>query len=82
MVLRSIIIILIMVFALQKFLQDCSRLSQTLDFSVVCPHHQNGVAECAIQTISLWVRIMLLHVSLHWPDQADLELWPFSVTQK
>ena len=23
---------------------------------------------------------MLLHASLHWPDQADLEHWPFAVT--
>jgi hypothetical protein len=22
---------------------------------------------------------MLLHMSLHWPEQADLELWPFAL---
>jgi len=54
-------------------------LSQTLDFSGVGAHHQNEVTEQAIQTISSWAQNMLLHASLHWPDQEDLELWPFAV---
>jgi hypothetical protein len=42
-------------------------------------HHQNGVAERAIQTVTSWARAMLLHAVLHWPDQADLSLWPFAL---
>jgi hypothetical protein len=42
-------------------------------------HHQNGVAERAIQTVTWWARAMLLHSILMWPDQADLSLWPFAL---
>jgi len=52
----------------------------TLDFIGIGAHHQNGVAANAIQTISSWVRTMLLHASLHWPEQADFKLWTLAVT--
>jgi hypothetical protein len=50
-----------------------------LEFSGVGAHHQNDVAERAIQTVSSLARTMLLHMLLHWPAQADLELWPFAL---
>jgi hypothetical protein len=34
-------------------------------------HHQ--------QTIFNWSRAMLLHFVLHWPQQANENLWPFFV---
>ena len=52
--------------------------SQELDFSGVGAHHQNGVAEQAIQTATSWAPAMMIHAILHWPDQADLSLWPFA----
>jgi hypothetical protein len=40
---------------------------------------QNGVAEHAIQTVTRWAHSMLLHSIIHWPEQADLSLWPFAM---
>jgi hypothetical protein len=48
-------------------------------FSGVGAKFQNGVAERAIQTITAWARTMMLHSIMHWPDAANLELWPFAM---
>ena len=52
--------------------------NQTIDFAGVGAHHQNGVAERAIQTVTQWARALLLHAVISWPDSADLSLWPFA----
>jgi transposase InsO family protein len=67
------------IFATKAFRAHCDYKGQELEFSGVGAHHQNGVAERAIKTLSSMARTMLLHMSLHWPKQADLELWPFAL---
>jgi hypothetical protein len=42
-------------------------------------HHHNGTAEHAIQTIMNMSCTMMLHAAIHWPDVADLTLWPMVV---
>jgi hypothetical protein len=42
-------------------------------------HHQNGVAERVIQTISNMARAMILHASMHWKDLIDASLWQMAV---
>ena len=42
--------------------------------------HQNGVTECAIQTISSCAHIMLSHTSLYWLNQAYLGIRIFAVS--
>jgi hypothetical protein len=42
-------------------------------------HHQNGVAERAIQTISNMARAMILHASMHWKYGIDASLWHMAV---
>ena len=42
-------------------------------------HHQNGVAEWAINTVQVMAQAMLLHVQLNWPDEFDPSLWPFAL---
>eukprot|EP00934_Nitzschia_sp_Nitz4_P006833 Nitzschia sp. Nitz4//scaffold525_size3836//2031//2952//NITZ4_009259-RA/size3836-processed-gene-0.0-mRNA-1//-1//CDS//3329553952//6823//frame0 len=66
-------------FANLEFQADIDRCGQRISFSGVGTHHQNGVAERSIRTISDWARTMLLHQVLHWPEQADLTLWPFAL---
>jgi hypothetical protein len=47
-------------------------MDQTIDFCGVGAHHQNGVAERDIFTVTEMARAMLLHAVLHWPDVTDL----------
>ena len=66
------------VFRSQEFRSDLDRKHQTIRFSGVGAHHQNGVAERAIKTICYLARTMLIHSALSWPRANDLELWPFA----
>ena len=61
------------------FRHDIEVQDQTIDFSGVGAHHQNGVSERTIQTVTMWARALLLHALIHWPDQANLRLWPFAL---
>ena len=67
------------IFAADPWTSDCEAKQQENEFSAVEAHHQNGVAERAIQTIAYWARAMMLHVAIHWPDKADIKLWPFAM---
>jgi hypothetical protein len=67
------------IFATKALRAHCDYKGQELEFIGVSARHQNGVAERAIQTVSSLARTILLHMSLHWPEQADLELWPFAL---
>jgi hypothetical protein len=62
-----------------KFCEDVAKCGQTIDFSGVGAHHQNGVAKRAIGTITRLARAMMLHQAIMWPDRADLKLWPFAM---
>jgi hypothetical protein len=42
-------------------------------------HHQNGVAERTIQTISNMARAMILHASMHWKNGIDASLWLMAI---
>ena len=66
-------------FKAEEFIKSLDSTKQTISFSGVGAKHQNEVAERTIQTISWWARAMLLHAVLHWPDAANLELWPFAM---
>ena len=44
--------------------------NQYITFSGVGAHHQNGVAERAIKTITWWARTMMLHAIIMWPEHA------------
>ena len=46
------------VFSSAAFHSHCSDLGQSLRFSGVGAHHQNGVAERAIQTITTWLELI------------------------
>jgi len=66
-------------FGSSEFLADIEAKGQVINFSGVGAHHQNGVAERSIQTITKLARAMMLHATLMWPDSANLELWPFAM---
>lgn len=66
-------------FNCKEFLADIESKGQTISLSGVGAHHQNGVSERAIKTITSWARAMLMHMVIHWPDCSDLALWPFAL---
>ena len=61
-----------------EFVRSIEENGQAIKFSGVGAHHQNGVAERTIKTISSWARTMLLHATIHWPEQNHLNLWPYA----
>lgn len=67
------------VFRSKEFKADLDIHQQTIEFSGVGAHHQNGIAERAIRTISDMARTMMIHANLHWPTQVDCNLWPFAI---
>jgi hypothetical protein len=63
----------------KKFVAHINETQQMMHFCGTNAHHQNGVAERAIQTISNMARAMILHASMHWKDGIDAFLWPLTV---
>ncbi len=68
-----------LIFNSAEFMEHINSMDQLIDFSGVGAHHQNGVAERNIRTVTEWARTMMLHAVLHWPDEVDLDLWPFAL---
>jgi Reverse transcriptase (RNA-dependent DNA polymerase)/GAG-pre-integrase domain len=66
-------------FSNREFAEDLKQFRQIHTFAGVGAHHQNGVAERAIQTIMGMSRTMMLHAAIKWPDTCDLSLWPMAV---
>ena len=66
-------------FGNKLFREDVAANNQTIDFSGVGAHHQNGVAEHAIGTVTRFARTMMLQQAILWPDAASLKLWPFAM---
>ena len=67
------------IFNSKKYVNDCEEQNQTLDFCGVGAHHQNGVAERSIQTVTNMARTLLIDAAIHWPDEVDLDLWPLAM---
>ncbi|MGH7974178.1 MAG: hypothetical protein ACREBR_01535, partial [bacterium] len=68
------------VFTATQFRQHLEEFNQGLSLSGVGAHHQNGVAERAIRTVMNRARILMLHASMRWPEEADSSLWPFALS--
>ena len=67
------------VYKSEAFLKDLESRKQTMKFCGVGAHHQNGIAERAIRTVSESARSMLLHAAIHWPENVTLDLWPLAM---
>ena len=64
-------------FNAQIFKESIAAAKQTINFCGANAHHQNGVAERMIQTITYRARALLLHAMFHWPEVVTSEFWPF-----
>lgn len=68
------------VFKASEFLNKLHTHGQSIKFSTTGAHWQNGVAENAIKITVTRARTMMIHSSLHWPDEYDKSLWPMAVS--
>jgi hypothetical protein len=70
----------ITVFFTSKLFKDaCQQQHQRLTLCGVDAHHQNGIAERYIRTITERARTMLIHAMINWPDIITEDLWPFAI---
>ena len=67
------------VYKSKEFQDDLLQREQTINYSGVGAHHQNGIAERAIHTVSESAHAMLLHAAMHWPQEVSMDLWPFAI---
>jgi len=66
-------------FGAKEFVDAIIARGQQVKYCGVGAHHQNGVAERSIRTVSNMARVMMLHASIRWPETADATLWPMAV---
>jgi hypothetical protein len=66
-------------FTSQDFARHLVQFEQQTRFAGTSAHHQNGIAERAIQTVMSTARAMIIHAAIHWPSVVDSELWPLAV---
>jgi hypothetical protein len=66
-------------FKANKFVAHINEIQQMMHFCGTNAHHQNGVAERAIQKISNMARAMILHASMHWKDGIYASLSPMAI---
>ena len=55
------------------------KCDKKLDLCEVGAHHQNGIAENYIKTISLSTRTLLIHAKQRLPEAHSIILWPFAI---
>ena len=67
------------IFKSKEFTQSIRELDQTIKFSGTGAHHQNGIAERAIRTVTERARTMMHHSSIHWPEVFSVDLWPYAL---
>lgn len=65
-------------FAEALFVQDAKDKAQRITYCGVGSHHQNGIAERRIRTLTEDARTMLSHGQHLWPEVINKSLWPFA----
>ena len=66
------------IFAACAFINNIESGLQNIKFSGVGAHHQNGIAERAIQSILSKAQTILMHAAIHWPSMVETNLWPMA----
>jgi len=67
------------IFTKSQFRDALLLANQGHTVSGIGTHHQNGLAERTIKTIQDMICTMLIRLSIHWPDEYDVQLWPFAM---
>ena len=66
-------------FKANAFVDHIRNSGQRIQYCGTNAHHQNGVAERSIRTVSNMSRALILHAAAHWPNGMDSSLWPMAV---
>ena len=66
------------IFAEKAFRDEVSSSNQRITYCAVGAHHQNGIIERHIQTLTHGARTNLLHAQRRWPEARGSILWPFA----
>mmetsp|Transcript_8113 Transcript_8113/g.11817 ORF Transcript_8113/g.11817 Transcript_8113/m.11817 type:complete len:442 (+) Transcript_8113:3455-4780(+) len=66
-------------FADNMFRDSVARSHQTISYSGVGQHNQNGKAEKRIRDLQDAARTMLLHAERQWPSAINTHLWPYAL---
>ena len=66
-------------FADNLFKQDLAEKGQTISYSGVGAHFQNGRAEKKIRDLREASRKMLIHAMARWPQAIIVNLWPYAL---
>jgi len=53
--------------------------TNSLPFTGVNAHHQNGIAERRIEELQVMARTMLIHAHRRWPSAITANLWPYAI---
>jgi len=67
------------IFTKSQFCNTLLSANQGHMVSGVGAHHQNGLAKHTIKTVQEMTHAMMIHLSIHWPDEYDVQLWPFAM---
>ena len=65
-------------FAEKLFRDEVANCNQKITNCGVNAHHQNGVIERNIQTLTQGARTSLLHAKRYWPEMIGTLLWPYA----
>jgi hypothetical protein len=66
------------IFAEKGFRDQVQADGQSISFCAVGAHHQNGIIERHIGTLTQGARTNLLHAQRRWPEAIGTILWPFA----
>jgi hypothetical protein len=61
------------------FMTSIEKNKQTISFTGVGAHHQNGVAEKRIEDFQRKATALLLHAQRRRPDAISIYLWPYAL---
>ena len=66
-------------YADKEFVDNCRSQCQSITFCGIEGHHQNGIAERYIKSLTLGGRTLLLHAKRMLPEYISTMLWPFAI---
>ena len=68
------------IFNYSEFMEELLKKQQNIRFSGSGASHQNGAAECTINTVFTMSRTILMHAALRFPeDTFSTDIWPMAM---